>query len=680
MHLHESGKREAFAHGWRGRAARRVTAALVVAALALLPLSIGVASPGPALAAEPAESGSRYGVNEPHLKWHTPGTIDRELAEMRAAGIRKIRVDFAWPDLEPARGTWDFSRMDVAVEKCQRYGIEILGILLFSPAWANGTSWFTAPPTDMEAWREYVSTVCARYRGKVAAWEVWNEENINAFWSTGPDPLEYVKLVSAAAPEIRAADPAATVVMGGVAGLDPDYLSACLEAGIAEHVDAVCYHPYTSTLAFWTLAPLEAHCRQIVTWLREQIAKHTDRPVQIWLTELGWTSSSVYPGVDRETQASYLMRTFINYAGQPVDRVYWYNLYDESDSPINPEANYGLLSNDFTRKPAYGAFKVFQENFGRAVSPNPSAATFTCSNMGSLEAHSFDLPDGGVVMGLWKADDAADTLTLESSITSLRMPVIVDPVTGEESDAPGAARRPDGGVTVKGLPVGKRPVVLRFDARVAPRLDSITPASARPGETVTLAGSAFGDDRADSRVSFGHAWAEVFTSWSDGLVTCELPDLPPGQVQVRVATGTGESNALAFEVAAPAGPSISSVTPSSGPQGATVRISELAGDGFSPGASVFLESGGSTIQATDVNVVSTDRITCVFNLGSCGTGRYDVVVRDASGKEGRLPAGFEVTVSICGTGGAMGVMAVGFTLGLLALVGGGRAAGRRRSG
>lgn len=689
-------------HPRRPPLASRAAAALVLA-LAVLALSLAGATPSSAVAAEPSSTvaaepssaaamepssaagaglggiGSRYGVNQPHLKWHTQGTIDRELAEMKAAGIGRVRIDFAWPDLEPSRGQWEFSRMDVAVEKCRQNGIEVLGILLFSPAWANGTSWFTTAPTDMQAWREYVITVCSRYRGKVAAWEIWNEENINAFWSVGPDPLEYVALVSVAAPEIRAADPAAKVVMGGVAGLDPDYLTACLKAGIARYVDTVSYHPYVYTLAFWTLAPIEANCRQIVSWVRDLVAQHSEKPLEIWLTELGWTSSSIYPGVDRDTQAVYMLRTFINYASQGVDRVYWYNLYDESYNPADPEANYGLLANDLSRKPVYGAYKVFQENFGRALAPRPSAAAFTCSNRGSLEAHSFDLPDGGVVMGLWKADDAADTLALEMPGASLRMPVLVDPVTGAETAVAGAARKADGGITVTGLPVGKRPVILRFDSQVAPRLDAVAPASAAPGEQVTLAGTGFGDERGTSGVSFGAAEADVFASWTDGQVTCEVPDLPQGPLQVRVVTPAGASNAVAFDVEAAAeGLSVSSVSPGSGLQGMTVSVSDLAGSGFSPGASVALESAGSTVGATDVNVVSSTRITCTFDLRSCPAGRYDVVVRSASGQEGRLPAGFKVDVSVCGAGGATGMMALGLTLSLLALTGGGAATTRRK--
>jgi len=49
---------------------------------------------------------------------------------------------------------------------------------------------------------------------RAGAWEIWNEPNLAWFWRN-PDPVAYAKLLKAAAPALRAADPGALIVSAG---------------------------------------------------------------------------------------------------------------------------------------------------------------------------------------------------------------------------------------------------------------------------------------------------------------------------------------------------------------------------------------------------------------------------------------------------------------------------------
>ncbi len=639
---------------------------LAASVLGLVPgtnRSDGVASADPA-----SPVSSRYGVCDPHLKWHDSATQDRILSDEATAGIGWIRIDFAWPDVEPTRGAWNFNLTDAAVAKAQQRGIKILGILGFSPSWANGGCFFFGtPPTDMAAWQNYVSTVCARYKGKVSAWEVWNEENILSFWITGPNPNAYVQLVALAAPRIRAADPAATVVMGGVAGLDPVYIDGCLKAGIANYVDAVAYHPYPVVLTCSVL-PQEPNCRYIISWLRNLIAQYTTKHLQIWLTELGWTAFTGYPGVDRDTQAAYLLRTFINYADQPIDQIFWYNLWDEQSNPQDSESNYGLLANDFTRKPSYNTFKVFQGLFGHVTSAAPGSAAFSCATPATLEAHSFNMDDGSLLVTSWKSDDNNDSLTLTVNSASYLEPVVVDPVTGVEQAASGVSRGSDLKVTVAGLAVGKRPVILKFAPLTQPRLATLTPSTGGKGAEVAITGAGFGPVRGASTVSFGSLPAAQYTSWSSDQVKCRAPDQTAGKVRVQVTTPGGSSNTAVFTLTS-GGPVVTSMAPAMGTERTTVKVTNLAGTDFATGATVSLSRSGSTIAATSVNVVSSTKITCSLTFQPGTAGSYDIVVRNPNGQEGRLTGGFTVSMSQCGAGAAPAMMAAGLVMGLLTVAG-----------
>jgi len=595
--------------------------------------------------------GSRYGVVDSHFKLHSGSTMDRELSDLAAAGVKSLRFDLAWPDLEPQRGTWVWAAADLAVEKAQAYGIDVLGIIGASPPWANGNMFFSYPPTDIAAWQDYVTNVCTRYRGKVKAWEIWNEENIHGFWMPSPDANAYVALVKQTTPQIRAADPSATVVMGGVAGLDPNYIDNCFKAGIADYVDAIAYHPYPETFQFGNFTPQESNCRYIVSWLRWLISTYTTKPMQIWLTELGWTTCYV----DEQTKASYMMRTLVNYAGMGVDKVFYYNLYDEHYSTTDPESNYGLLANDFTKKPAYSYYKTFLNVFGQATSEVTGVTSVTCSAPGSLEAHSFALQDGGMAMAVWKADDLADMATVTVNNATYGDPAKVDPLTGVAQAAAGVTRDPHK-ITIAGVALGKEPVIFRLPESLggvgAPKIVSLAPASGPVGMEVTLSGSSFGATRGTSYVSFGTVQAIAYTLWSDTSVKCNVPAGASGAVQVTVTTPAGTSIGATF-TAPLSPPNVTAITPNEGAEKTAVSITNLAGTGFQAGATVTLSNSSASAAANSVQVVSATRITCTVNVPA---GVYDVTVKNPEGQQAKLVDAF-FAAPPCGSGSG-GVAAI----------------------
>jgi polysaccharide biosynthesis protein PslG len=445
-----------------------VAAALLLFLAGFFPVVIqpGVAGTK-AAAAEPLRE--RFGVASSHIKLWGAAGIEAELDAVEDAGIRWLRCDFAWSDLEPTEGEWDFTGADRVVAEAQERGISILGILGTSPSWANGGNEWNWPPADIDAWENYVSVVCSRYRGRVSAWEVWNEQNIDLFWQPAPDAAAYVALLAAASPEIRSADPGAKIVMGGVAGLGSSDLDEYLSLGAADYIDAVAYHPYATTIGVQGqpqedfLRPKEKLCRDLVDFVHWLVAQHTSKDLEIWLTEFGWTTCAQSPpGVDEATQAAYMLRTLVNYAATDVDRVIWYNLRDTWE---NEWDRYGLLGLDFSPKSAYRYYATFSDVFGPATGIDEGAATFSCTRPASLEAHAFRLPSGGLLLTAWKSDDAADNLTVTVPDPTLDDPVAVDPASGAEGFVSGVSRDSAGNITVSGLAIGKTPVILRLDER-----------------------------------------------------------------------------------------------------------------------------------------------------------------------------------------------------------------------
>jgi len=85
-----------------------------------------------------------------------------------------------------------------------------------------------------------------------------------------------------------------------------------------------------------------------------------------------------------------------------------------------------------------------------------------------------------------------------------------------------------------------------------------------------------------------------------------------------------------------ASPTIRDIIPGEGTAGSTISITDLDGLNFQSGATVTLvKRGYRNITATNVNVWSSTRITCIFSLPSyVDSGSWDVVVTNPDGQYG----------------------------------------------
>ena len=75
-----------------------------------------------------------------------------------------------------------------------------------------------------------------------------------------------------------------------------------------------------------------------------------------------------------------------------------------------------------------------------------------------------------------------------------------------------------------------------------------------------------------------------------------------------------------------------------------MTVTDLAGTGFQPGATVNLSLAGyPDIAATSVTVVSDSQITCTLPITGASIGDWDVTVRNPDTGTGTLFAGFTIT-------------------------------------
>ncbi len=132
----------------------------------------------------------------------------------------------------------------------------------------------------------------------------------------------------------------------------------------------------------------------------------------------------------------------------------------------------------------------------------------------------------------------------------------------------------------------------------------------------------------------------------------------------------------AMKLEAEGSPTVSGIDPASAWNMGLLNT-VVAGSNFLDGARVMLRmEGQGDIEATNVSVESSTRISATFDIAGVQAGRWDVVVRNPDGQEGVLEEGFEA--SVCGAGGGTGLLMLGISLGVLSLFGSGGLIGRRR--
>ncbi len=236
----------------------------------------------------------------------------------------------AWPDLEPRNSNWDFRLLDQYVALAQAHNVDLLLPLGLTPTWASSRpgepSLYFQPgnlagPKYIEDWRTYVSTVARRYKGRIHNYEIWNEPNLQEYW-TGTTK-ELINLAHEASQILHDIDPTITIV--GPSATDhetgPAWLDEYLSAGGGMYLDAIAHHLYVFPSPPEAITPFAGRVRQVM-------AKHGMSNKPLWNSELGWALPKVFSS-DMEA-ASYIARSYIlNWVGG-VQRCYWY-AWDNQD-------------------------------------------------------------------------------------------------------------------------------------------------------------------------------------------------------------------------------------------------------------------------------------------------------------------------------------------------------------
>lgn len=205
---------------------------------------------GAGLVTEPKLPSLGYGVHA--FLWWNETTRSRDLEFIRMMRFGWVKQIFGWKDIRPDPALPDsWTHADEVIAEADYRGVKVVARLGKPPDWAirSGEIARGEPPFDAVAFGKFCGDLAARYKGRIAAYQVWNEPNLDREWLfRTPDAAAYVKVLAECYKAIRASDPAAIVITAGLAPtgtytaqVTPDdiYLLQMYAAGAAAYYDVL---------------------------------------------------------------------------------------------------------------------------------------------------------------------------------------------------------------------------------------------------------------------------------------------------------------------------------------------------------------------------------------------------------------------------------------------------------
>lgn len=358
----------------------------------------------------------RVGLNVP-LFGRRPEERRRDLEQIQALGIPRIRVFFPWSAIQPEKDRWDWTEADQVMAEVRAAGLELVAVLGDSPGWAARRRGPMAPPLDPADFARFAGAFAARYGRWVRFYQIWDEPNLTLGWGGGlPDPPAYVAMLQQAAVAIRAADPDAVIVLAGLAPTvergpwnlaDWLFLEQLYQLGAREFFDIVAAKPY----GFDTGPDDRRVDPEVLNFsrailLREVMVRYGDEGKPIWASHWGWNAlppgwsgrPSIWGQVDEATQARYIQEAIARVRREwPWMGTMFLETWRPETSPDDPRWGFALVDPSGRLRPAAEALRA-------AVSSAPFTPGYYPASVPQegAEGRAYGPPPGAIYEGAWR--------------------------------------------------------------------------------------------------------------------------------------------------------------------------------------------------------------------------------------------------------------------------------------
>jgi hypothetical protein len=216
-------------------------------------------------------------------------------------------------------------------------------------------------PQAIKAFANYAAFVVSHFKGKVRLFELENEWETHTGATTPGTPEAYIALAKQVYPAIKRVNDESVLLSGGISDLEMKtltngWLDRFFSMGGLAYVDAVSIHPYNIFYPKDEATPEAAI--DVVETIHQMALLHSQgRPIDIYITEMGYPTYTGKGGVSEDLAATYLARFMVLAASQSYIRgAWWYGFKDQgTDSEAttdvaNKEHHFGLVRGNLQPK------------------------------------------------------------------------------------------------------------------------------------------------------------------------------------------------------------------------------------------------------------------------------------------------------------------------------------------
>ena len=307
------------------------------------------------------------------------------VSRAQEAGAQVISTTTSFRTMQPfPKRPMRFRYLDRTIGAARTAGLQVRLQVVGMPRWAlDDPEYGRQPPrsdAELRVWADLVTQLMQHVNGKVDYLEVWNEPNEDKWWPTGPDPVEFARLLNVTYAAVHTVSPTTQVVSGGLAGNDIGYLEKVYQAfdqlGLnASPFDMVGAHPFSGDHAPDSVDPAKRYDRDpFGTYdenftgfigLHDVMVEHGDKQLPIYISQFGYSTLAAQgrKAVPDELRAQYVTQaleevTCLTYV--PV--LSWYALHP---TPWDPP-DYALLDEEGRPNQTYDALVAWGHKVAEA--------------------------------------------------------------------------------------------------------------------------------------------------------------------------------------------------------------------------------------------------------------------------------------------------------------------------
>lgn len=363
------------------------------------------------------------------------------------SGAQMVRTSVTWDQVQPNPDEYNWNYPDGAFHILTDNNMEPLVLIMDNAAWGASTK--CGPVSDLVAYEQFLRKLAARYPN-VKYWGLYNEPDNGhgGPTSTGgcfggedidgngkPDYADFANQLQIAWRAIHAGNPDAKLVVGAVAFDNFDeatvpsdypgggkggifnakfldnvfaYMQANPPPPGEKYFDLLSFNFYNLFAPYWEKHSEGKGVSAKADVLTKLMAKY-GLSAPLLVSETGDDSVTI----GDEAQSAFLTKTFVRGTGSNIEHMIWWTFQDFSDSAPPPSNTwkYGLIDQNASPKPAYGAFQTATKILGDAQFVQPL-------NVQGGEGYLFNKGGAGVAV-VWSASEAPVSISFAGKVLNV---------------------------------------------------------------------------------------------------------------------------------------------------------------------------------------------------------------------------------------------------------------------